>query len=173
MLPFPALNSAVRRFQWVGVDPGDLQRITESQRDTLEVQSPRTQYFLKVTSLDISLWRGCHLGYPAAMGINSLSGTSVVFQIQILYCITNTLPDGTKPLDEPVLTYDCVCCCVLQFGQEELPGLPLFITSQMKSTVFFLLAHPQLTVRENATKAFSSYLSRCEFKVGVGGQLER
>ncbi|XP_070575993.1 uncharacterized protein [Ptychodera flava] len=52
----------------------------------------------------------------------------------------------------------------LKFGVEELTQLPIFISSQIHSVIFPLLGHPQLSIRENAIKAFSSFLSRCEFK---------
>ncbi|XP_071494032.1 uncharacterized protein [Diadema antillarum] len=52
----------------------------------------------------------------------------------------------------------------VKFGNEELSNLPLFITSQMHSIVYPLLAHPQLSVRECAIKGFTSFLSRCEFQ---------
>jgi hypothetical protein len=48
----------------------------------------------------------------------------------------------------------------LRFGAEELDALPGFITEHLKPLLFGALAHPQLSVRENAAKAFSSYLSR-------------
>jgi len=48
----------------------------------------------------------------------------------------------------------------LRFGLEELDALPSFITQHLKPLLFGALAHPQLSVRENAAKAFSCYLSR-------------
>ena len=39
-------------------------------------------------------------------------------------------------------------------------GLPSFINSAMKAVTFTLIGHPQLSVRENATKAFAAFLSR-------------
>nr|XP_006825186.1 PREDICTED: uncharacterized protein LOC102802136 [Saccoglossus kowalevskii] len=52
----------------------------------------------------------------------------------------------------------------LKFGREELTQLPDFITSNIHSIIFPLLEHPQLSIRENSIKAFSSFLSRCDFK---------
>lgn len=52
-----------------------------------------------------------------------------------------------------------------QFGLKALTALPGFITSSVHSVLFSLLAHPQLSIREHATKALSAILSRCEFKV--------
>ena len=47
-----------------------------------------------------------------------------------------------------------------QFGKECLTKLPEFITDSLYSVVFSLLAHPQLSIREHASKAFTSILSR-------------
>jgi len=52
-----------------------------------------------------------------------------------------------------------------QFGLKALTALPGFITSSVHSVLFSLLAHPQLSIREHATKALSAILSRCEFEV--------
>ena len=48
----------------------------------------------------------------------------------------------------------------LRFGSAELEALPIIITKNVKPLLFGALAHPQLSVRENAAKAFSAYLSR-------------
>ena len=56
---------------------------------------------------------------------------------------------------------------VLQFGEEELAAMPSFISDTLPQVVFSLLAHPQQTVRENAIKTYSAYISKCEFKVSV------
>ncbi|XP_072051956.1 uncharacterized protein [Amphiura filiformis] len=53
---------------------------------------------------------------------------------------------------------------ILKFGKQELSQLPEFLTSHMHTIVYPLLAHRQLSIRENATKAFSAFLSRCEVK---------
>ena len=45
--------------------------------------------------------------------------------------------------------------------------LPSFITQNFNDVVRPLLAHAQLSIREHATKAYSSYLSRCEFRVSI------
>ena len=50
----------------------------------------------------------------------------------------------------------------VKFGKERLTRLPEFITDSLYSVVFFLLAHPQLSIREHASKAFTSILSRSE-----------
>ncbi|XP_038070468.1 uncharacterized protein LOC119739556 isoform X2 [Patiria miniata] len=55
----------------------------------------------------------------------------------------------------------------LKIGEQELSQLPEFICSCISSVVYPLLAHPQVSVRDHATKAFSTYLSRCDFKVAV------
>ncbi|XP_071784930.1 LOW QUALITY PROTEIN: uncharacterized protein [Asterias amurensis] len=55
----------------------------------------------------------------------------------------------------------------LKFGTQELSQLPEFVSNHIHMTVYPLLAHPQLGVRENATKALSTYLSRCDFKVAL------
>lgn len=55
---------------------------------------------------------------------------------------------------------DSGCDIRLRFGSEELDALPTFITDHLTPLLFGALAHPQLSVRENAAKAFSSYLSR-------------
>ncbi|XP_030831113.1 uncharacterized protein LOC764251 isoform X2 [Strongylocentrotus purpuratus] len=52
----------------------------------------------------------------------------------------------------------------VKFGNEELSNIPSFITSRMHSIVYPLLAHQQLSVRECAIKAFTSFLSKCEFQ---------
>jgi hypothetical protein len=48
----------------------------------------------------------------------------------------------------------------LRFGSQDLEALPSFITEHLKPLLFGALAHGQLSVRENAAKAFSAYLSR-------------
>lgn len=52
----------------------------------------------------------------------------------------------------------------VKFGKECLTKLPEFITDSLYSVVFSLLAHPQLSIREHASKAFTSILSRSEFQ---------
>ncbi|XP_013392533.1 uncharacterized protein LOC106160455 [Lingula anatina] len=87
----------------------------------------------------------------AVMGINI-----VVRRFQwIGFDIENSSPRDTKSTRTEYY---------LKFGKEEMSEMPVFITSQMHTVIFPLLAHPQLSIRENATKAFSSFLSRCEFK---------
>ncbi len=54
-----------------------------------------------------------------------------------------------------------------QFGKQELSQLAEFLTGHMHTIVYPLLAHRQLSIRENATKAFSAFLSRCEVKVSL------
>ena len=50
----------------------------------------------------------------------------------------------------------------LTFGKEFvcIGGLPSFIEKEMRRVTYENLGHPQLTVRENATKAFAAFLSR-------------
>ncbi|CAB4014275.1 uncharacterized protein LOC113682722 isoform X2, partial [Paramuricea clavata] len=50
----------------------------------------------------------------------------------------------------------------VKFGKEHLTKLPEFITDSLYTVVFSLLAHPQLSIREHASKAFTSILSRSE-----------
>ncbi len=45
--------------------------------------------------------------------------------------------------------------------------MPEFISQSIHGVITRLLAHPQLSVRENAIKAFSSYIGRCDVKVQV------
>ncbi|XP_071824496.1 uncharacterized protein [Apostichopus japonicus] len=52
----------------------------------------------------------------------------------------------------------------LKYGHEEMNQLPRFLADSLHSLIYPLLAHPQISVRENATKAFSSFLSRCDFQ---------
>ncbi|XP_077982549.1 uncharacterized protein LOC144437480 [Glandiceps talaboti] len=85
----------------------------------------------------------------ASMGINS-----VIRRFQWIGC---------QPV-EPSLCGSEKAEYYLKFGHEELKQLPLFISSQIHSVIFPLLGHPQLSIRENAIKSFSSFLSRCEFK---------
>lgn len=56
---------------------------------------------------------------------------------------------------------------LLQFGHEEFSSMPEFISQSIHGVITRLLAHPQLSVRENAIKAFSSYIGRCDVKVQV------
>eukprot|EP00946_MAST-07B_sp_MAST-7B-sp1_P000729 g729.t1 len=52
-------------------------------------------------------------------------------------------------------------CEVLFFGQDyECEGLPDFICSAIHGVTFELIGHEQLSVRENATRAFAAFLSR-------------
>ncbi|CAH1780021.1 unnamed protein product [Owenia fusiformis] len=50
---------------------------------------------------------------------------------------------------------------LVKFGKLELAHLPKFLTNQIQVVIYPLLAHPQLSIREHAIKAFSSYLARC------------
>ena len=43
------------------------------------------------------------------------------------------------------------------------PSLPDFMQDHLESVLFKLFAHPQLTVRELAGKAFSAYLDKSEY----------
>jgi len=53
----------------------------------------------------------------------------------------------------------------LKFGDGFVSnGLPAFVTRGFRALVYAMLANVQLSVRENATKAFSAYLSRSQFK---------
>ncbi|KAL9974515.1 hypothetical protein ACROYT_G011559 [Oculina patagonica] len=56
---------------------------------------------------------------------------------------------------------------MLKFGLTALTALPDFIMSSVHSVLFSLLVHPQLSIREHATKAMSAILSRCEFEVAL------
>ena len=49
---------------------------------------------------------------------------------------------------------------VLKLGGTSFTALPGVVQSNMGEVVFRLLQHPQLSVRENATKAYSDFLSR-------------
>jgi len=55
--------------------------------------------------------------------------------------------------------------CVLQFGCEKLRTMPEFIGHNIRELVYCLLAHPQLSVREHAVKAYTLYIGRCDFQV--------
>ncbi|XP_067055550.1 uncharacterized protein [Acropora muricata] len=77
---------------------------------------------------------------------------------QFLWCGTGG--DGSKSkLEEPQY--------MLKFGTTVLAALPEFIMSSVHSVLFSLLHHPQLSIREHATKAMSAILSRCEFEVAL------
>ena len=52
----------------------------------------------------------------------------------------------------------------MKFGDTDLDCLPAFITDGFRSVAFQMLAHPQLSIRETTTKAFSAYLSRSQFR---------
>ena len=56
---------------------------------------------------------------------------------------------------------------LFQFGPTALTALPEFIMASVHSVLFSLLHHPQLSIREHATKTMSAILSRCEFEVHV------
>jgi len=56
---------------------------------------------------------------------------------------------------------------VLQFGREELKTLPEFISRHIRELIYHLLAHPQLSIREHAVKAYTLYIARCHFQVVV------
>ncbi|EDO30642.1 predicted protein [Nematostella vectensis] len=53
---------------------------------------------------------------------------------------------------------------MLKFGECKQSTLPSFIVDSVHSVLYSLLAHPQLSIRDHATKAFSSIFSRCEFQ---------
>lgn len=56
---------------------------------------------------------------------------------------------------------------MLKFGPTALTALPEFIMASVHSVLFSLLHHPQLSIREHATKTMSAILSRCEFEVAL------
>ena len=68
---------------------------------------------------------------------------------------------GTKSLLTSTPTSASKQCEVLFFGQDyECEGLPDFICSAIHGVTFELIGHEQLSVRENATRAFAAFLSR-------------
>ncbi|XP_033117348.1 uncharacterized protein LOC117117218 isoform X2 [Anneissia japonica] len=71
---------------------------------------------------------------------------------------------GSIPSEQPLHKSPISSSTYLKFGRSQLKQLPDFITGKMHSIIYPMLAHPQLSVREQATKAFSTYLYRCEFK---------
>jgi hypothetical protein len=55
---------------------------------------------------------------------------------------------------------------LLQFGNETVGAvLPAWVSTMIHEVVYGMLAHAQLTIRENATRVFSAFLSRSQFKV--------
>ncbi|CAD5110885.1 DgyrCDS250 [Dimorphilus gyrociliatus] len=52
---------------------------------------------------------------------------------------------------------------LLRMGDEEMECMPDFLRNCAYDTLFPLLAHQQLSVRENTVKAISSYLTRTDF----------
>jgi hypothetical protein len=58
-----------------------------------------------------------------------------------------------------------------QLGNEEIPCFPDFVSTHIKEMVYSLLAHPQLSIRENAVKAYSLYISRCDLQVHLINEL--
>ncbi|XP_062613685.1 uncharacterized protein LOC134275417 [Saccostrea cucullata] len=46
----------------------------------------------------------------------------------------------------------------------DIPPVPNFISEEIHTVVFKLLYHPQLTIREHAAKALSTYISCCDVK---------
>ena len=63
---------------------------------------------------------------------------------------------GDSPSSRATLTFGKEYVCV--------GGLPDFIEREMRRVTYANLGHPQLTVRENATKAFAAFLSRSPSK---------
>ena len=58
----------------------------------------------------------------------------------------------------------------LQFGAENVGHLlPPFITATIRKVVYGMLAHPQLSIRDHAIRAFSAYLFRSEFQARCAG----
>eukprot|EP00048_Salpingoeca_helianthica_P024157 m.30156 g.30156 ORF g.30156 m.30156 type:complete len:1409 (+) comp9221_c0_seq2:59-4285(+) len=53
---------------------------------------------------------------------------------------------------------------VLQLNDMRFPQLPSFITTGFRPAMYARLAHPQLSIRENVTKALSAFLSRSQLK---------
>ena len=97
----------------------------------------------------LEAWNGSEDAWKAKEGI--LLGLAAVIA-QFTQIDTGTF-DPAKHADTGVSMR-------LRFGSEELDALPSFITENLMPLLFGALAHPQLSVRENAAKAFSSYLSR-------------
>ena len=56
---------------------------------------------------------------------------------------------------------------LFQFGQEQLSSMPNFISSTVTNTVFHLLRHEQLTVREYAIKTYTCYISKSHLSVSI------
>ncbi|XP_074644937.1 uncharacterized protein LOC141901529 [Tubulanus polymorphus] len=55
----------------------------------------------------------------------------------------------------------------LVLGMNEMHEMPEFIQKGIKQLLYSLLANPQLTIRENMTKAFSVYITKCDFQEAV------
>ena len=43
--------------------------------------------------------------------------------------------------------------------------MPELISGNIRELVYRLLAHPQLSIREHAVKAYTLYIARCDFQV--------
>ena len=56
---------------------------------------------------------------------------------------------------------------------QDIPQVPNFISSEIHSVVFKLLYHSQLTIREHAAKALSTYISCCDVQVRIERECER
>ena len=55
-----------------------------------------------------------------------------------------------------------------QFRDQQLPlGFPSFIISSFQSTIYLFLAHPQLSIRESAIRAYAAFLTRSQFHVAL------
>ncbi len=68
--------------------------------------------------------------------------------------------------NEQQYTFQFFFLHLLQFGNETVGAvLPAWISTMIHEVVYGMLAHAQLTIRENATRVFSAFLSRSQFKV--------
>ncbi|XP_033755858.1 uncharacterized protein LOC117338609 [Pecten maximus] len=96
---------------------------------------------VKICKCDKSTWQAKE---GAIMGINAM----------ILQCKDGTSSRSQTP--QFVLESDSQIC-----GQPTSPG---FISRQIHAVVFTLLSNPQLTIRENAAKALSAFISCSDAK---------
>lgn len=64
-------------------------------------------------------------------------------------------------------TDTCICSFakIVPHNFQDIPQVPNFISSEIHNVVFKLLYHSQLTIREHAAKALSTYISCSDVQV--------
>lgn len=89
----------------------------------------------------------------------------------MFHYINVSLPDGNMGSKLIFLGVKFTDTCICSFTKnvshnfQDIPQVPNFISSEIHNVVFKLLYHSQLTIREHAAKALSTYISCSDVQV--------